>query len=113
VGRKPISEEKQRRGARLASALALGRRRADLTQQALAARAGVDVDLLRKIERMAVTEPGFFTVADLALAAGMDMNSLATKTRATPLRTPHNRALMPKLIAGAWGRPPPPPSWRS
>ena len=86
-----MSEEKQRRGARLASALAQGRRRAGLTQQALAVRAGVDVDLVRKIERMAVTEPGFFTVADLARSADVDMNELAERTRAPRRGAAHRK----------------------
>jgi transcriptional regulator with XRE-family HTH domain len=75
-----MSEERRRRGEGLAEALVRARKAAGLTQQELAATAGVDVDLIRKIERRAITEPGFFTVADLARAAGLDLGELGAKT---------------------------------
>jgi len=40
----------------------------------------VDLDLIRKIERGAIYEPGFFTVVDLARGLGADLGRIAEKT---------------------------------
>jgi ribosome-binding protein aMBF1 (putative translation factor) len=52
-----------------------------LTQQELAVRAKVDVDVLRRIERGVIIQPNFFVVADLARAAGFDLATLGSRTR--------------------------------
>lgn len=52
------------------------RDQAGLTQEQLAARAGVAVGTVRKIETGAVVEPGFFTVLALARALGAGNNDL-------------------------------------
>jgi hypothetical protein len=81
MGRRPTSEEGIRRGASLSRALAKERRRAGLSQAELAARAGVDLDLIRKLEQQVIHSPGFFTVTDLAAAMDMDLSELARRTR--------------------------------
>lgn len=66
--------------------LVQGRKKANLSQEELARRSGVSVDVIRHIERKAVHEPGFFTVADLATAARLDLGNVAERTR-----VPHRR----------------------
>jgi transcriptional regulator with XRE-family HTH domain len=54
------------------------RQQAGLTQEQLAARAGVAVATVRKIENGVVVEPGYFTVMALVRALGAGHNDLAT-----------------------------------
>jgi transcriptional regulator with XRE-family HTH domain len=81
MARPPTPPEKVRRGEQLAAELARERGRARLSQPQLAEQAGVGLDAIRKIERRAVHEPGFFTVVDLAMALGLEVNALAQRTR--------------------------------
>jgi transcriptional regulator with XRE-family HTH domain len=60
----------------LASRLRSLRDQAGLTQEQLAARAGVAVGTVRKIETGTVVEPGFFTVLALARVLGAGDNDL-------------------------------------
>lgn len=53
------------------------RERTQLSQLDLSSRSGITLDAIRKIERGVVLEPGFFTVADLAIALGLDLARLA------------------------------------
>ena len=57
--------------ARLAARLRELREQAGLTQEQLAARPGVAVATVRKIETGAVVEPGYFTVIGLLRALGV------------------------------------------
>jgi transcriptional regulator with XRE-family HTH domain len=52
-----------------------------MTQEHLAARAGVAVATVRKIETGAVIEPGYFTVLALMGALGASAGDLRTSTR--------------------------------
>jgi transcriptional regulator with XRE-family HTH domain len=62
---------------RLAARLRHLREHAGLTQEQLAAQAGVAVATVRKIETGAVIEPGFFTVTALVSALGARLEDLA------------------------------------
>lgn len=55
--------------------------RGELTSEALAQRAGVRVDTLRKIEAGGVAAPGFFIVGQIVEAAGGELNALWRDTR--------------------------------
>ncbi len=74
----PVARGRRRRAdsryaaqaARLAGRLRELRENAGLTQERLAARAGVAIATVRKIETGAVIEPGYFTV--MALIAALD-----------------------------------------
>jgi transcriptional regulator with XRE-family HTH domain len=77
MGRKPAPESKKRRGERLVRELVEARERTQLSQLDLSSRSGITLDAIRKIERGVVLEPGFFTVADLAIALGLDLARLA------------------------------------
>jgi transcriptional regulator with XRE-family HTH domain len=46
-------------------------------QAALAARSGISLDMLRKLEREQVPSPSFFTVARLARQLGLRLEKLA------------------------------------
>jgi transcriptional regulator with XRE-family HTH domain len=65
----------------LVAELVRRRNEAGLSQPQLSERAGVGLDSIRKIERRAVYEPGFFTIVDLARALGLELNELAQRTR--------------------------------
>jgi transcriptional regulator with XRE-family HTH domain len=56
--------------ARLAGQLRELRQSAGMTQERLAAQAGVGIATVRKIETGAVVEPGYFTVTALMAALG-------------------------------------------
>jgi transcriptional regulator with XRE-family HTH domain len=60
----------------LAARLRALRERAGLTQEQLAARAGLSVATVRKIETVAVVEPGYFTVLALVQALGASEDDL-------------------------------------
>lgn len=63
------------RSERLREALRGARRERGLSQQDLAARAGVAIGTVRAVETGRVVEPGFFTV--LALAAALELDAVA------------------------------------
>jgi transcriptional regulator with XRE-family HTH domain len=85
----PVSRGRSRRAdsrytvqaAELASRLRELRQDAGMTQEHLAARAGVAVATVRKIETGAVIEPGYFTVLALMGALGASAGDLRTSTR--------------------------------
>lgn len=62
---------------RLATQLRRLREQAGLTQELLAARAGVAVSTVRKVETGIVVEPGYFTVMALLGALGVGPEDLA------------------------------------
>lgn len=73
--RTPLTEGQRDRGRALGQILRAAR--APRTAAEVAHDAGISIDTLRKIERGAIPNPAFFTVAALAKALGMDMNDLA------------------------------------
>jgi transcriptional regulator with XRE-family HTH domain len=62
--------------ARLAERLRELRERAEITQERLAAQAGVAISTVRKIETGAVVEPGYFTVMALMAVLGASPDDL-------------------------------------
>jgi transcriptional regulator with XRE-family HTH domain len=58
--------------------LRLLRERAALTQEQAASQAGISVATLRKIEKGAVVEPGYFTVMALIAALGATPTDLTS-----------------------------------
>lgn len=75
--RPPLSSDDKQRGKVLARRLAQLRASGQLSQAAVAERAHLSVDLVRKIEQAHVANPGFFTVAKLAQVLRADMQALA------------------------------------
>jgi transcriptional regulator with XRE-family HTH domain len=76
-GRKPTSKALEARGKKLARQLRTERRRRDLSQQQVAARSRVAYTTIRKIEREETSNPGFFTVLDIADALEIELEDLA------------------------------------
>ena len=80
----PITRGRRRRAdsqyavqaALLADRLRKRRERAGITQERLAALAGVGIATVRKIETGAVVEPGYFTVMALMAALGTSPDEL-------------------------------------
>ena len=76
-GRKRRTESRYApQAAELATQLRDLRTRAELTQEQLAARAGIALSTLRKIETGRVVEPGYFTVLAMLHALGIPMAKL-------------------------------------
>lgn len=84
----PITRGRRRRAdspyaaqaALLADRLRKRRERAGITQERLAALAGVGIATVRKIETGAVIEPGYFTVMALMGALGTSPDEIAEGT---------------------------------
>lgn len=72
--RPPLSTAERERGIRLGAALRAAR--GDRTSVDIAARAGVSVEALRKIEHGRVPTPAFFTVVAIAEAVGLSLDEL-------------------------------------
>ena len=72
--RPPLSTEERERGSRLGEVLRMAR--GDRTSVEIAARAGVSVEALRKIEHGRVPTPAFFTVLAIAEAVGLSLDEL-------------------------------------
>jgi transcriptional regulator with XRE-family HTH domain len=70
----PYAEQAQRVASRLRSL----REQAGLSQEQLAARTGLAVGTVRKIETGVVTEPGFFTVMTLLRILGARAEDMIT-----------------------------------
>ena len=70
-----LTAEERARGQRLGAALRQAR--GDRSMVEVAARAGVPVETLRKIETGRIPTPAFFTVVALAEAAGISLGQLA------------------------------------
>jgi transcriptional regulator with XRE-family HTH domain len=73
--RPPLSTAERERGFRLGAALRAAR--GDRTSVDIAARAGVSVEALRKIEHGRVPTPAFFTVVAIAEAVGLSLDELS------------------------------------
>lgn len=74
--RPPLSDADRERGIRLGTALRAAR--GDRTSVEVAARAGISVEALRKIEHGRVPTPAFFTVLAIAEAVGLSLDELRT-----------------------------------
>lgn len=74
--RPPLSEWERERGEALGAALRVAR--GDRSMVEVAARAGLSVETLRKIERGRVPTPAFFTVAAIAEALGVPLSDLVS-----------------------------------
>lgn len=78
VVRVPLTESERARGERLGQLLR--RARGELSMVEVAARAGISVETLRKIETGRVPTPAFFTVAAVAEAVGLSLDKLLDAT---------------------------------
>ena len=74
--RPPLSEWERERGEALGAALRAAR--GDRSMVEVAARAGLSVETLRKIERGRVPTPAFFTVVAIAEALGVPLSDLVS-----------------------------------
>jgi transcriptional regulator with XRE-family HTH domain len=72
--RPPLTPEDRARGARLGALLREARGARTMTEVAIAS--GVSVDALRKIESGRVPTPALFTVAALAAALGLSLDTM-------------------------------------
>jgi transcriptional regulator with XRE-family HTH domain len=79
--RVPLTPADRERGERLG--LLLREARGDRSLVEVAAEAGISAETLRKIETGRIPTPAFFTVAALAAALGMSLDTLATTTTGT------------------------------
>ncbi len=77
--RPPLNTEQRLRGERLGQALRAARGSRSMVE--VAARAGISVETLRKIETGRVPTPAFFTVAALAQALEMPLAVFALPVR--------------------------------
>jgi transcriptional regulator with XRE-family HTH domain len=73
--RPPLSPQERARGEQLGGLLR--RARGDRSMTEVAAKAGVPVETLRKIESGRVPTPAFFTIAALATALDLSLDSIA------------------------------------
>lgn len=62
------------------------RRRADLSQEALASKADVTVSALRKIEQGSVPNPQWLTIRSITRALGMSLDELSDKQDEPPAK---------------------------
>lgn len=83
--RQPLSRAERERGTRLGEVLRTAR--GERTSVEIAARAGISVEALRKIEHGRVPTPAFFTVVAIAEAVGLSLEELRA-------------AVTPELVAG-------------
>lgn len=74
--RRPADEFERARGRRLASELKKARLSASLSQEALARRAGLSVETVRKLERGERHSPELFTVSSLTGVLGLSIDQL-------------------------------------
>ncbi|MEU4803772.1 helix-turn-helix transcriptional regulator [Actinosynnema sp. NPDC023587] len=72
--RQPLTPSEHARGERLGETLR--RARGDRSMVQVATAAGISVETLRKIERGRIPTPAFFTVAALADAVGLSLDTL-------------------------------------
>lgn len=75
--RTPLTPEERERGERLGRLLR--ETRGDRSMAEIAAHAGISPETLRKIETGRAPTPAFFTVAALAGALGLSMDTLAER----------------------------------
>jgi len=76
--RPQLTDSERERGRALGGALR--RARGSRSQVELASLAVVPLDTLRKLEQGSTPTPGFFLVAQIAHALGVDLDELATAT---------------------------------
>lgn len=81
--RVPLTVEERERGERLGAVLREAR--AERSMVDVAAKAGISVETLRKIETGRIPTPAFFTVAAIADAVGMPLESLRDAASSGPL----------------------------
>lgn len=74
--RVPLTPSERERGERLGALLREARGERSLVD--VAALAGISAETLRKIETGRIPTPAFFTVATLATALGLSLDTLAT-----------------------------------
>ncbi|ONK11499.1 helix-turn-helix transcriptional regulator [Streptomyces sp. MP131-18] len=74
--RTPLTPEERERGCRLGALLRQARGAHSMGE--IAARAGISVETLRKIETGRAPTPAFFTVAALASALGLSLDEVVT-----------------------------------
>jgi len=72
--RPPLSPEERARGERLGTLLREARGSRSMTE--IAARSGVPVETLRKIETGRIATPAFFTVAAVAASVGLSLEDV-------------------------------------
>jgi transcriptional regulator with XRE-family HTH domain len=82
--RPPLTDDERARGERLGTLLRHARGERPLTE--IAARAGIPVETLRKIESGRVPTPAFFTVAALATALDLSLDVIAGLCEPSPLQ---------------------------
>lgn len=75
-GRQPRSADRRAQGERLGKAIAAIRRDQRLTQQQLATRCGIAISTLRAIEAGRTSDPGVFTVFEVARALDVSVEDL-------------------------------------
>jgi transcriptional regulator with XRE-family HTH domain len=83
--RPPLSPEERARGERLGRVLREARGQRSMTE--VAAKSGVPVETLRKIETGRIATPAFFTVVALADALGISLEEI-TRRSSGPARDP-------------------------
>jgi transcriptional regulator with XRE-family HTH domain len=83
--RTPLSTSERERGERLG--LLLREARGTRSMVEVAAEAGISVETLRKIERGRVPTPAFFTVAAVAGAVGVSLDTLSAGAATHPAAT--------------------------
>jgi DNA-binding phage protein len=81
--RVPLTTEERERGERLGAVLRQAR--AERSMVAVAAEAGISVETLRKIETGRIPTPAFFTVAAIADAVGLPLDTLRAAVASGPL----------------------------
>jgi transcriptional regulator with XRE-family HTH domain len=81
--RVPLTAEERERGERLGAVLREAR--AERSMVEIAAKAGISVETLRKIETGRIPTPAFFTVAAIADAVGMPLENLRDAASIGPL----------------------------
>lgn len=84
--RPPLPEEARERGRRLGEILRAAR--GELTVPQLSARSGVPAETLRKIEAGRIPTPAFFTVAALAGALDLSLETLVVECSPAAHRPP-------------------------
>lgn len=74
--RRAVSKAEKARGDRLATKLRNARLRADKSREDVARQAELSVETIRRIEKLRVPNPGFFTVLAIAKALRIPISKL-------------------------------------
>ena len=78
MSRRLATDDERRYGRALADHLSEHRQERGLTGQEVAERSGLSIDAVRSIESGRVVSPGFRTIAMIARAIGVNLDTLAT-----------------------------------